>query len=44
MLDGGTTRTRTDEILAAEHFSAFDYGVAFSSTDWIVLQAQHHLC
>jgi hypothetical protein len=44
MLDGGQTRTRTDETLAAEHFSGFDYGVAFSSADWIVLQAQHHLC
>jgi hypothetical protein len=43
LLDG-QTRTQTDDVLAAEHFSAFDYGTAFASADWIVLQAQHHLC
>jgi hypothetical protein len=44
LLAGGRTDIQTADVLAAEHFSAYDYGVAFGSADWLVVTARDNLC
>jgi hypothetical protein len=44
LLAGGRTEIQAADVLAAEHFSAYDYGVAFASADWLVGAARDNLC
>lgn len=44
LLAGGRTEMQTADAVVAEHFSAYDYGVAFAPADWLVVTARDNLC